>query len=104
MFDILTGIANALHVERVTKIATTGIMNESSVTSLWGFIFHPSSISPASIGIAVKITEYLNLVIPEATKPLINNELLFQLKRRLDRKHSTYVKNGLNILHTTVQY
>ncbi|GEM_PF-3467225 len=59
ILDILTGIANALHVERVIEIAMTGIMNESKVISLWGFIFHPSSISPPNIEIAVKITEYL---------------------------------------------
>lgn len=34
IFDILTGIANTLHMERVTKIATTGIMSESNVISL----------------------------------------------------------------------
>lgn len=104
IFDILTGTANTLHRERVTRMATIGIMNESNVISLYRFIFHPSIINPANIEVAVKITEYLNLVIFEVTKPLINNELLFQLKRRLKRKHNAYAKNKLSIFqnHNTV--
>jgi len=42
--------------------------------------------------------------IVEVTKPLIDNELLFQLKRGFDRKHNMYIKNELVILHITIQY
>lgn len=92
IFEMLTGIPSRLHVESAVKIAIIEIVNESGVTSLSGFIFHPSNNNPIIIDTVVKITKFLNLAIPELINPLMNNELLFQLKRRLDRKHKTYTE------------